>query len=59
MVSIVPLVGPLAFGIVFERFSYDCVKCSHGFNRLPRWSIGFLDRTRMVFLWFRKKFAWF
>ena len=49
MVLIVPLVGLLAFGVVFVWFSYGYVKCSYGFNRLPSlvfWLSGF------VFVWF-------
>ena len=54
MVLIVPLVGPSAFGFVFVWFSYGFVSFSYGYNRPPRWPVGFRVSFRMVFLCFRR-----
>ena len=58
-VVIVSLFGSSAFRVVFLGFSYGVVRCSHGSNRPPHWSIRVRGRFRMVFLWFCKVFVWF
>ena len=58
MVLIVLLVSPTNSGVIFRWFPDGCAKSSYGFNGPPLWSIGFRDRSRMVFVWFLEVFIW-
>ena len=52
MVLIVRPIGPSTFGVVFVWSSYGFIRFSYGFNRAPRWCVGFRCCFRIGFLWF-------